>query len=162
MTSSRRYAILFLGLFALSTSSCAPDVRKMGLSQEIVDHLPREHALSFLQSLGPDLGRNVYCQFEKEGVTRWIPGGKPLRGRYPYDSLYARALAPGVMTVVGIYAPTNNPGWRYEPWCYIATEANADRLGKDSDKFTAKTLTALLSLGVRVPDQGTDPVKPKG
>ena len=131
--------------------SCAPSIQEMSLSQEVVDNLPREQALHFLQTLKPSLSPvvKVHCLFEQDGVVRWLPSrGQVLPGKRPYASLVAHPERPGIMIVVVLYE-------KGKPWCIIPAESTADDIGRgDYKRFTGKILTALLSLGVKVKSYG--------
>lgn len=150
---SRFHLIFLLSiLITLSAVSCAPNVRDLNLSQEIIDDLPRDYALSFLQSLSP--AWTSTCRFEEDGLRRWLPqSGQLLPGKYPYPSFYAMPRTPGIMVVVVIYGPRSS-----QPWCGIRAESIADRQGKDVKRVTGKILTALLSMGVRLPSYVRAPV----
>lgn len=143
------FTALLSSLTVLSAMSCAPSIQELNLSQEVVDSLPKEQALSFLQSLQPSPQGYVQCLFDQEGVARWIPAqGQRLPAKNPYDSLDARAERPGIMIVVVLYD-------NGQPWCIIPAESNADDLGRgDYKKFTGKILTALVSLGVTAKSYG--------
>lgn len=145
MNKSQKYTLttLLFGLILMSTASCAPKLQEMNLSQEVVDNLPKEQALSFLQTLKPSPEGYVQCLFDHEGVTRWLPHRRQvLPGKKSYNTLDGRAERPGIMVVVVLYA-------QGQPWCIIPAESNADRIGRgDYEKFTGKIFTALLSLGV--------------
>ena len=148
------FMIMLSGMTALSVMSCAPRIQELDLSQEVVDSLPREQALSFLQTLRPSPQGYVQCLFDQDGVGRWIPQqGQALPGKNPYASLDARPERPGIMIVVVLY----DEG---EPWCIIPAESNADDLGRgDYKKFTGKILTALLSLGVTAKSYGGEAMR---
>jgi hypothetical protein len=120
----------------------------MNISQDIVDNLPRDQALDFLKSLGSNRSPVIqtYCVFETDGVLRWQKSGRLLPEKYPYNSFYAIALRPGVMVTISLFGPNSG-----KQWCDIAAESNADPHGKVVAKFTGKILTALLSMGVRLP-----------
>lgn len=153
----RRFPLLLLLaiLIAMVGLSCAPGVRDMNLSQEVVDDLPKDQALSFLQSLRPSPLGYIHCRFEQDGVLRWLPQrGQLLPGKRPYGSFYAQPQRPGIMIVVFLYESTKG-----QPWCIIPAESNADDLGKDATKFTGKILTALLSMGVRVRSFDGEPIQ---
>ena len=139
------------------TASCAPSVKEMNLSQAIVDDLPKEHALSYLRSLSPAWTSS--CRFENDGLMRWQPQtGRVFPGKFPYNQFFAVPTRPGVMVVVVIYGPKIK-----QPWCAIRAEAIADRTpGKDTKSVTGKILTALLSLGVRIPSYTDTPVTSRG
>lgn len=185
-------------LLAMSTVSCTPivlnngqlDVRDLNLSQEVVDYLPKDQALSFLQSIDQDDQRfNTYCRFKEDGVIRWrLRDRQFLLGKHPYTSFVAEIGGhfenPSYTSfVAGIGSHLENientfsvPATtvRKEPgiglgvivlnlirseadeadlefWCLIAAEANANQQGKKVKPFMAKIVTALLSMGVRVP-----------
>lgn len=140
---SLRVAILVF--IAAGMAACAPRVKDLNLSQQIVDDLPTDYARSFLQTLSP--AWNSSCQFEEDGLRRsHPPTGRLLPGKYPYHSFYAQPVTPGIMIVVKLYGPNSS-----QPFCSIATESIADKQGKDAKQFTSKVLTALLSIGVRLP-----------
>jgi len=145
-------------LLAMSTVSCAPNIREMNLSQEVVDNLPKDQALSFLQTLGPSQQIiNIYCRFEEDGIARWEKQSRQfLPGKYPYTSFSAVPRTPGIMIVIFVYLDQQRSR---DPWCMIAAEGNADQQGKDAKQFTAKILTALLSMGVRVTGFGGEPIR---
>lgn len=148
------FTALLSSLIVLSAVSCAPSIQELNLSQEVVDSLPREQALSFLQSLQPSPQGYVQCLFDQDGVARWIPSQRQLLpGKKPYASLDARPERPGVMIVVVLYD-------NGQPWCIIPAESNADTLGRgDYTKFTAKIVTALLSLGVTAKSYGGEAMR---
>ena len=92
------FTALLSSLTVLSAMSCAPSIQELNLSQEVVDNLPKEQALSFLQSLQPSPQGYVQCLFDQDGVARWIPQqGQLLPGKNPYASLDARPERPGIM-----------------------------------------------------------------
>lgn len=154
-------------LLAMSTVSCAPnssytrylllDVRDLKLSQEIVDHLPKDQAFKFLQSLRAESQLiKIDCRFEEDGVFRGQKGdSQSVSEKHPYTSFEA-----------GVYLP-ENPQLGHESfitlilnhsydsaWCVIAIKANANQHGKEAKPFMVKILTALLSMGVRVKGLG--------
>jgi len=145
-------------LLAMSTVSCGPtvappDVRDLNLSKEIVDHLPKDQALKFLQSLRAE-GQvfKLYCRFEEDGVVRWQKEDRKfVPGKYSYTSLVAWVALPpnpptGYESGIILYLyPTMD-----QLLCGIDAKANADQQGKEYKSFTAKILTALFSMGVRV------------
>jgi hypothetical protein len=135
--------ILLSGLIAMSATSCAPSIQELNLSQELVDNLPQDQALAFLQTLRPSPLGYVHCRFDQDGVGRWIPRQRQtLPGKKPYPALVARPERPGVMIVIVLYQGRH-------PWCIIPAESNADARGReDYKKFAGKIITALLSLGV--------------
>jgi hypothetical protein len=152
-------ALVLVALIAWCSNACAPpDVRDLTLEQDVVDNLPREHALSFLQSLVLVLTPAVTaaCVFQTDGVHRVDRKGKLLRGTYPYEAFYARIRRPGISLVVTLYGPNAS-----KEWCEIAAESNAVRQGKTASAFTARILTALLSMGTRVNSYGGSPVAAK-
>jgi len=146
--------LLLSAAIAISASSCAPSIQELNLSQERVDNLPRDQALSFLQTLRPSPQGYVQCRFDQDGVARWIPQRRQvLPGKKPYRSLDARPERPGVMIVIVLYEAGR-------PWCTIPAESNADDLGRgDYKKFTGKILTALLSLGVTAKSYGGETMR---
>lgn len=141
--------ILVSGLIAMSMMSCAPSLQELNLSQERVDHLPSDQALSFLQTLSPSPQGYIQCRFNQEGVARWLPQrGQVLPGKKPYRALDARPERPGVMIVIVLSE-------KGRPWCIIPAESNADRIGRgDYEQFAGKIFTALLSLGVTAKSYG--------
>jgi hypothetical protein len=154
-------------LLAASASSCAPNVRDLNLPQAVIDNLPKEQALSFLRTLDVPSWDDT-CRFDEDGVLRWqkeqvlLEKGGVLRrheeqvlpGKYPYSSFYAEALRPGYKVQIALFVPGTS-----KTWCMIAAEENAERHGKEALPFTAKILTALLSMGVRVQSYGEEPVR---
>lgn len=163
-----RLTLIFLlaALLAVSALSCAPNVRNLNLSQMVIDDLPKDQALSFLRSLDAPAWVDT-CRFDEDGVFRWreeqvlLENGAPRRheggllpGKYPYSSFYAEALRPGYKVQIALFGPDTR-----KTWCMIAAEENADRRGNETLPFTAKTLTALLSMGVRVVSYGEQPVR---
>lgn len=147
--------ILFSSLVCLFAVSCAPSVKDLNLSQQIIDDFPRDQALSYLRSLSPAWAST--CRFDQDGMFRWLPQtGQVLPGKYPYSAFHARPTRPGVMVVITVYGPNNS-----QPWCMIRAESIADR---DPQKIgvkrvTGKILTALMSMGVRLPSYLRAPVK---
>jgi len=159
-------AIVTIGVTILTLvggAGCAPRVQDLNLASEVIEELPKDVALGFLQSLRVSLRERHYCRFDGDGVARWVadPGqlfepvqrGQNLPGKYPYETFLAAPETPGYMVIVSMYQRNIPNKYRIrEPWCVIAAESNADREGKDVKRFTAKILTALLSLGVHVPN----------
>ena len=96
--------VLVSTVVAIGASSCAPSIQELNLSQEVVDNLPKDQALSFLQTLPPSPQRYAQCVFDKDGVSRSIPLRRQIfPGKKPYRSLVARTERPGIMIIIVLY-----------------------------------------------------------
>jgi len=150
--------LLSVLVLAASAMACAPKVRDLHLSQEIIDNMPREQALNFLQSLAP--GGNMiepYCLFEADGVRRWqwLPGRRGqqlLPNKYPYNAFRVQPIILGDIALYG-------SGLKH--WCIINNMGNASQQGKELDRFTGKIVMALMSLGVRDNTYGRSGLRPR-
>jgi len=143
----------------LSLSACAPPIRELGVPLDTVKDLPQEEALGFLQTLlayDTDLGQKKYkyfnskiCGFSAEGVFRFDPIAKGvLAGVLPYRIARVATSIDG--RKLQIYPPDASffvPGGG--EWCLIDVHINAQELGMDEVRLMRKTLTALLSIGIR-------------
>jgi hypothetical protein len=149
--SKQHAAYALASAIALFSWGCTPRITELNLSQELVDTLPKPVALEFLRSLQPSTLPIPSCIFTPEGVGRWLAGrGLLLSGKRPYTSLRANHV---VLEGVGLYAARK--------WCIINISANARTRGHTYDQLYKKVLTALLSLGVNVPQYARGTIKPR-
>jgi hypothetical protein len=149
--SKQHAAYALASALALFSWGCTPRITELNLSQELVDTLPKDVALEFLKSLQPSTLPVPSCIFTPDGVRRWLAGrGLLLSGKRPYAALRANHV---VLEGVGLYAESK--------WCIINISANARARGHTYDQLYKKVLTALLSLGVNVPQYARGTIKPR-
>jgi len=138
-----------------SVSSCAPTIityRKPRTPEDLavlaealatVKDLPRDQALSFLQSQYVPEAANT-CRFEEDGVLRWWKG-KLLPGKRPYISLAVTGITWRGTIVRGVLAERGTN----ELWCLIHPQLIANSQGTDATRLIQKMGIALAAMGVR-------------
>lgn len=122
--------------------------RDVNIPKDVVDNLPKDHALSFLQSLnGPDWWSNS-CRFNSEGVTRSAKGGA-LPGKQSYSALNTSFAKSGNVEIIAVFVNKTK-----EVWCLIDPRSIAQHKGTPIDSLTSKIFTSLLSMGVIITPSG--------
>lgn len=132
-----------LGATASMNRAPVPKYRNVNIPKDVVDTLPKDYALSFLQSLyGPAWWSNS-CRFDTNGVKRFYKVRLP--GKQPYTSLNTSFIRNGKFDVIGIFVNKSK-----EVWCLIDQRSIAKHQGKDINSLISKIYTALLSMGVKI------------
>jgi hypothetical protein len=129
-------------LLAASLFACTPSVNRLGVSQEVVDNLPKGVALRFLITVHSS-GSNPECLFQSNGV-QVINHGKIGSQTTPYSALSA-GLDPGAFG--GGHLSVAGSGGRV--YCLFGGFREASRQKMDNNSFLEKVFTALFAVGVR-------------
>lgn len=139
------FILLLSALLVVSAWSCAPTVRMYGApdDNEVIKNLPKDQALSFLQSLYVPATANT-CRFEKDGVFR-SREGQLLPGETPYTSLYFSGLGQGGGPPVRCVLSVRRTN---EILCLWHPQPIAAHQGTDVTALLSMTSTALKVMGV--------------
>jgi hypothetical protein len=152
MISRRSCWRLPVVVVTLALLGCMPAISELNVSQDTVDHLPRDVALSFLMSLNSMNRDNGYlpCRFGPDGVASTKSSGRPL----PYSSLTVRPflIGSGLLNRTG----------QIDIFCYFGGPQGAAQNGLEGKLFFKKTVTALLALGVQVPADAKQSIRSGG
>jgi hypothetical protein len=121
-----------------------PAYRDVKIPKDVVGNLPKDYALSFLQSLnGPAWWANS-CRFDSGGVTRSAKKGS-LPGKHFYSSLNMSFVRSGSVELIAVFVNKTE-----EVWCLIEPRSIAKQKATEVDSLTAKIYTSLLSMGVTI------------
>jgi hypothetical protein len=116
---------------------------QVGIDHAVAADLPKDQAVSFLQSLYVPENANS-CRFEGDGISRWWKGKLP--GKIAYSATYLSLEAVKGTPALIILSVRGSR----EAWCGMFPYSIAQKRGKDTKELTNKIFTALLSLGVTI------------